>query len=279
MLQERIEIGSTEGAGKTYAWLTIAANCPKNKFYVIDPDDGVRRVWYNEFKDVNNIEYYFTPKWFHKGFDGYRVRPTADLINDGSGKKNIFKSGIADAWKLIKPKIKEGDWLISEHMHLIWNSSQEMFADEIFDKEIGNYFLERRKAMDAGSKKLEAFQGWTDWSVINKAHNDDFINDICFDNPGHVFMTTSTSMSQPGAKEDADIKAFYGDTSIRFDGQKHVVFRVQTKMIFKVTGRGKDRKYIMNTFLKDRGREHVEEQEWSDYYWDYLVPIAGWLPE
>lgn len=276
MLQERIEVGGSEGAGKTYAWLTIARACPDNKFYVIDPDDGVRRVWYSEFAEVKNIEYYFTPNWFHKSYESYKNKPTHDVLNDGSGRKGIFKSGIADAWKIIKPKLKDGDWVIVEHMHMVWNSAQEMFADEVFNKNIGDYFLEKRKLMREGSKRLEALEGWTDWNVVNKMHNADFVNDICFDCPAHIFMTTSTSMVQPGTKEDQDIKAFYGDSSIRFEGQKHVVFRVQTKLIFKQVGRGMDRKYFYNTFLKDRGRVHVEEEELSDFFYQYLVSVAGW---
>ena len=130
--------------------------------------------------------------------------------------------------------------------------------------------------MREGAKRLDALEGWTDWNVINKLHNDDFIIEVCYENPGHVFMTTSTSLVQPGSKEDIDIKAFYGDSSIRFEGQKHNIWRAQTKLITKQVGHGKDRHYLVNTFLKDRGREHLEEYEWSDMYYDYLVNIAGW---
>lgn len=130
--------------------------------------------------------------------------------------------------------------------------------------------------MKEGSKKLEALEGWTDWNVINKLHNDDFMIKLCFDNPAHVFMTTSTSMTQPGVREDADIKAFYGESSIRFEGQKHNVFRAQTKLITKQSGRGQDREYIMSTFTKDRGRQWLVEESWSDFYYQYLVAIGGW---
>lgn len=277
MLQERILVGGTEGTGKTYAWLTIARAFPNNKIYVIDPDDGVRRVWYNEFPEVNNIEYYFTPKWFTKDFESFTKSPQIIKLEDGSNRKGIFKAGVADAWKTVQPKIKEGDWVIVEHLHLLWAAVQDSFADEVFDKNIGQYFLERRKIMKEGAKKLEALEGWTDWSVMNKMHNDDFIIKVCYDNPGHVFMTTSTTMTQPGAKgEDAALKAFYGESTIRFEGQKHNVFRVQTKLIMKQEGRGKDRKFIMSTFTKDRGREWLNECEWSDFYYQYLIPIGGW---
>ncbi|GAH11286.1 unnamed protein product, partial [marine sediment metagenome] len=118
-LQERLLVGGAEGSGKTYAYMTIARALPEHKFYIIDPDDGVRRVWYPEFPDVNNIEYYFTPKWFavdYETFDKKGAQLTK--LEDGSGRKNIFKTGVVDAWTTIKPKLKPGDWVIVEHMHL-----------------------------------------------------------------------------------------------------------------------------------------------------------------
>ena len=273
-LQERILVGGTEGTGKTYAWLTIARALPKVKFYIIDPDDGVRRVWYNEFPDVTNIEYYFTPKWFNTDYETYSKQGPKSTRTDND--RLAFRSGVADAWKTIQGKVKLGDWVIVEHLHLLWASVQDTFADEVFNKSIGEYFLEKRKMMKTGSKRLDAMEGWNDWGVINKMHNDDFMIKVCYDNPGHVFMTTSTNMVQPGSKEDADIKAFYGETSIRFEGQKHNVFRAQTKLITKQSGRGENREYIMSTFGKDRGRTWLEEESWSDFYYQYLVAIAGW---
>jgi len=276
-LQERILVGGTEGTGKTYAWLTIAQSLPDSKFYVIDPDDGVRRVWYNEFPEVQNVEYYFTPTWFSTDYEAFSKKGAQlSPINDGSDRKGIYKTGVADAWTTIKSKVKPDDWTVIEHLHLLWSSVQDAFADEVFDKNIGNYFLEKRKLMDEGAKRLNALEGWTDWGVINKLHNNDFIIKVCYDNPGHVYMTTSTTMTQPNAKEDAALKSFYGDSNIRYEGQKHNVFRAQTKLIMKQVGRGKDRKYAMSTFTKDRGREWLEEYEWSDFYYQYLVQIAGW---
>jgi hypothetical protein len=273
-LQERILVGGTEGTGKTYAWLTIARALPNVKFYVIDPDDGTRRVWYSEFPDVTNIEYYFAHRWFTKDFETYKKGPTAIPIVDGSGRKGLYRSGVADAWKLIKPKLKPGDWVIVEHLHLIWNSVQDSFVSETFDKEAGNYYLDLRKQKVSGQKV--STDGFANWNVINALHNNDFIIDLCFDSPAHVFMTTSTSLVSKDAKEDADIVAFYGESRIRFEGQKHNVFRVQTKLIFRSSGGKDDRKYIVNTFQKDRGREWLKDEELSDFYYQYLVAIAGW---
>jgi len=277
-LQERILVAGAPGTGKTFGWACLARAMPQHKFYVIDPDDGVRRVLYETDEDGNrifvnlsNIEYYLTPKWFTSGVENIGK---VNALSDPELK--AFQGGVADAWKVIKTKVKPDDWIVVEHLGNIWGRVQDGFADEVFEKDIGQYFLESRKKMRAGAKRLDALEGWTDWSVINKLHNDDFIIPICFENPAHVYMTTAFSTVDPKAKEEAAIKAFYGDTSIRLEGQKHNPFRAQTILFFKATGSKDDRKFFMNTFLKDRGRPWVSEQELNDFYFDYLVSIAGW---
>jgi len=278
MLRERILVAGAPGTGKTYSWACIARSCPKNKFYVIDPDDGVRRVLYevNEdgertFPDLSNIEYYFTPRWYT---DGSANLGKVQTLQDKEIK--AYQSGIADAWKVIKPKLKEGDWIVVEHLGNVWARVQDGFADEVFDKDIGQYFLEKRKTLKGGAKRLDALEGWTDWSVINKLHNEDFLVPVCFENPAHVYMSTSFTTTQPGIKEDQEVKAFYGGTDIRLEGQKHTPFRAQTILIFKATGGRDSRRFLCNTFLKDRGRAWMVEQEITDFYFDYLVMMAGW---
>ena len=271
-LQERILLAGGAGTGKTYGWLTIARYFSNSKFYVIDPDDGVRRVWYSEFPEVNNIEYYVTPKWYGKNYETCKNRPVAVPIK---GRQNCYQSGVADAWKLIKPKLKENDWVIIEHLGTLWDMVQSGFASEIFRENVGEYFLETRKNLKPGDRTLDAFKGWTDWPTINKMHNDDFIIPVCFENPAHVLMTSSISISTSGDKEDIEVKQFYGDTKIRIEGQKRNPFRAQTILLLTRQNR-KPPKYMMETFVKDRGRQWIDTREWSDMALDYLLDVGGW---
>lgn len=278
-LKERILTAGTPGTGKTFAWACLARAMPQHKFYIIDPDDGVRRVLYEVdaetgervFPDLSNIVYYFTPKWYAKGAE--KVGEFTKLNDPGL---ESYLSGVADAWKLIKPKIKPDDWVVVEHLGNLWARVQDAFADEVFEKDIGQYFLEKRKALREGAKRLDALEGWTDWSVINKLHNDDFLIPICFECPAHVYMSTSFATVEPKSRGDAQLKAFYGDTTIRLEGQKHNPFRAQTILMLKASGSRDSRRFYMNTFLKDRGRTWAENAEVTDFYYDYLVMIAGW---
>lgn len=277
-LQERILVVGAPGVGKTYGWACIARALSQHKFYVIDPDDGVRRVLYEIddsgeriFPDLSNIEYYFTPKWYTNGAVNV---PKIGKLDDLELK--AFQCGVADAWKTIKPKLKPDDWVVIEHLGNIWARVQDAFADEVFEKDIGQYFLEKRKMLREGAKRLDALEGWTDWSVINKLHNDDFVIPVCFESPAHVYMTTAFSTVEPRTREDSEIKAFYGDTQIRLEGQKHNPFRAQTILMLKATSSRDSRKYVMNTFLKDRGRKWIVEGEITDFFYDYLCLVAGW---
>jgi len=263
--QERIFVGGTQGAGKTYAWLTIARACPKNKFYVIDPDDGVRRAWRNEFPDVNNIEYYFTNTWFSKSVKDMLVEPIKD-------EPNCFRAGVSDAWKTIAPKIKMGDWVIVEMMSNLWELASSGFINEAFEKGTSEWFIEVRKKI--GESKKPLMDGLRDWPVINKMHNDDFINQICYNSLAHVFMTTS--VTAPSELEDKETKDFYADNMVRFGGQKGNVYRAQTMLLFQAMGKGVERKYYMSTVVKDRARKWIDKVEVFDFYSQYLCDVAGW---
>jgi hypothetical protein len=269
-LQERILLAGIAGCGKTYGWLTIAQTFPDSKFYVIDPDDGVRRVWFNEFPEVNNIEYYNAPRWYTDGSEKLGKIITIDK------SRNCYMAGIADAWKVIKPKLKTGDWVIVEHLGNIWNRVQEGFADEVFSKDIGQYFLEVRKEMKPGGKRLDALEGWTDWQVINKLYGDDFIIPLCFENPAHLLLTSAVSVTSSGSREDEGTKAVYGESRIRIEGQKSNIFRVQSILLMTSDGKGKQGRHWFSTFLKDRGRDWVERKEWSNFAIDYLMDVAKW---
>ncbi len=270
---ERILAIGRAGSGKTYNWLTIARWLPKSTFHVLDPDDGVVSVWESEFPDVQNIKYYFTPRWLG---DIEQTDP------------NCWYGSVVGAFAKIKQEVKDGDWVVPEHMGMMWENVQSGFTDEIFEQDIGLYFLERRKAMEQakrqpGSKKkeppgLQAFDGWKDWVVINKLHNADFVTAMCYELPVNVYMTSSASIQnqQLATKEDSDLRDFYKGTLVRVDGQKHIPFKVHTVLL--VAG-DPESGFFMTTFQKDRGRKWIKSVPVKNFAKQYLVGVAGWSLE
>ena len=178
---------------------------PDVTFHCIDPDLSVLRLWEDEFPDVKNLRYYFTPTWFGKV---------------ESVEPNIWKGGVAECWQLLKQGIKPNDWVIVEMLDSLWELAQSGFVAEIFNKGIGEYFMEARKEMqESSSSRLETFRGADGWIVIKKNHNDDVINDICYRSLVNVYMTTTYKIvtEKAAAKESADM--FYqnlGDQQLLF---------------------------------------------------------------
>lgn len=264
MSRERILMGGAPGTGKTFAWLTIARANPDVTFHVIDPDDGVIRVWQENvegqapFANVKNINYYFTPFW-------YGTLNPHEIGQIG---------GVHQAYLDIKSKAKPNDWIVVEMISQLWQMVQGAFVQEIFNEGIGEYFLKARKNMKASSGSLNPLEGWTDWQVINRMHNDDFIIPLNYRLPCHTFITSSVSvLSGSNSKEDPEVKSFYGDSKIRFEGQKHNVFRAQSIFIVSRNSQGQ---WQISTILKDRGRAWMVKEVLYDFSLQYLRGKAGW---
>ena len=148
---ERIIAAGAPGSSKTHSWLTIAEALPNSTFHVFDPEDGAERIRAASFPHVKNICYYSTPFWFKK--------------LEHIGEKGWF-GGVSESFSKVRQEVKPGDWVVVESLPSIWDIAQSGFVGAVWDKGIGEYFLERRKAMEnagAKSKKLEAFDGWKDW--------------------------------------------------------------------------------------------------------------------
>jgi len=266
-LRERIEVIGIQGAGKTYGWLGIAEALPNSTFHVIDPDDGVERLRVEEFPDLHNIKYYFTPEWYEK------------ITKIG---ENRWQGGIADAAKIILNEHKDGDWIIIEQLGSQWDMAQATFTDKVFEQDIGQYFLDRRVAMQntvkqggKDSSRLEAFAGWKDWTVIKKIFNDDYFVKMCYRTKAHLYVTSTFTMDdQQRPNKDPGLAEFYGGTKVRIDGEKRVPLKVQTCLLLSGS---KNTGWKVSTFQKDRGRKWLKSVPLHSLYYQYLVRVAGWV--
>lgn len=281
-MRERILVGGNTGSGKTHGWLTIAQAFPDLHFHVIDPEDGVDRTRIgfpnkDHPVELKNITYYATPQWL------------GEVAPETPGSKDRFVGGVTGAFARIKSTAKPGDWVVVEAMGAMWDMAQDGFVGAIWDKGIGEYFLERRKAQEEQeqairegklkgkvSSRLDAMDGWKDWLVIKKLHNSDFIIPICTRLPVHSYFTTSMSVTSKAeaAKEDPDIQSMYGETLIRYEGEKRNPFRVQTGFIF--SGNKRDA-FFMTTFLKEwSNRAWMTKVPLHNFALQYLVAVGGW---
>lgn len=248
--RERILTFGVQGTGKSNAILTVAKRCPENTFYVVDNDDSYERLLAEDYPDLTNVKVEQPDDWEEhlEVIEGFSREMDAD------------------------------DWLVVDLLTEPWDLVQDWFTDKVFHKDIEEYFLEvriakqRAKAESGKDKKsLGAMDGWMDWPVINKQYRK--LSKLLINRPGHLYCTAELS---PITKEedDKDIRGMFGPYGVKPKGQKRMGHMMQTVLLL-----GKDRAgtYTMTT-VKDRGREEMEDEEYTDFAKDYLMGIAGWRP-
>jgi hypothetical protein len=245
MMRERILAMGGPGSGKTFSWLKLASHFKNATFYVIDSEIGAERSL-KEFPQLTNV----------------RVFPVVEWMEYRKAQKEIVEKCI------------EKDWVVIDMADKAWTAVQKHYIDEIFDKEMGEYFLEARKKIKKDAKSLfagrdAALKGWTDWPVVNRLY-EDFINPLVYRIPAHLYMATA---GQAVSEDDAeDIRDLYGPHGIRPSGQKNLAYQPDTVLLLAHRRDG----YYMTT-VKDRGgRRYFDRQKLINFPVQY-GKVAGWL--
>jgi hypothetical protein len=244
--RERILTVGGWGSGKTYAWMKIADWHQKTgstgRFWVLDTDDTTGRFLGTEFSHLTNVHPEVVWDWADYG----------------------------KAMEKFHANFQPGDWLVIDMLSKAWDSVQEGFVDLTFDKGIDDYFIEARKTMKSSDKNLSAFDGWKDWSVINRMYGT-FVNQI-LRWKGHTYACTPADAVNR-ALDEKDTVSLFGKHGIKPRGQKHtghqfhsVLWLNQEKQGWKLTS------------LKDRGRPQLQGEDVTDFFVTYLMRCAGWKP-
>lgn len=237
-MQERILVYGGTGSGKSYSWLTIARTKPNDTFYCIDTDRAISRMLGTEFKDLKNIKLYACRDW------------------------KVCEKALAE----IKPMIKEDDWLIVDMADALWDFVQSYYTQEIFHKNIDEYFLQLRKSI-AGGSKIEAFKGWTDWQIINKLYQD-YINTIMYDLPSNIFITAKASKYSSDDGDEPSLKDAFSMVGFKPEGEKRNAYRVHTVLFLNHDTFG----YYITT-VKDRGRQQLKQFPYKNFAETYQKVI------
>ena len=244
--RERILSFGKEGAGKSYTWLTVAEALPEVPFYCLDTDDAVDRLMEEEFPDVRNVLVYPVTAWPE------------------------FEAAAKEVSEISKPRdgrvLSKQDlpWLVVDMSDVTWDFSQKHFTEEVFNKGIDQYFLEVRKAMSSTASRMEAFEGWTDWQVINKIFQSTW-DPLTRMRGCNLFLTAKAQRANKEAKD------FYSGMTVMPSGEKRMGHRVHSVLYMSGDSRGW---YV--TTAKDRGRTRLERVKVGDFYSQYLVEVAGW---
>ena len=275
---ERIGAGGVTGSGKSYQWLKLAEKLMPTGaiFRCLDTDNAIDYMLDTQFPHLKaenggNVLVFNTFDWpeYKMGIDWLqrKEKVKAQLANlDPSLEKDLAIP------------LKYNDWTIVDMADNAWDTVQRYFIGEVFGEDSGEYFLQIRKAIQAGEKKPAAggstitagLDGWKDWSVINKLYSD-WILPIVYRIRTHVYITTRVEKMDRGEK-DVELVMLYGDAGVRFTGQKKIGHQMHSLFLL-IPGKNK---WSIST-IKDRGgRTYFDKVPLKSLYMQYLVAKAGW---
>lgn len=250
MLRERIMVYGNAGTGKTNNWVSIAGQYPKAPVYILDTDDSAERVL--EGEDMPNVYIHSADSWedFDKGTDDFLKKINLRLAKS-------------------PPKRREdAPWLVVDMADHTWDMVQNYFTEQVFNKDIGEFFLQARKSLRGG--QLQPLEGWTDWQVINKIFQGRWRSITTSGSDFHVYLTS-------GAKKSDSIEGrtlYKATKSYMPNGEKRMPHRVHTLLYAAA-----DKEGWFVTAAKDRKRELVDDLRIHNFAVNYLVRHAEWSPE
>lgn len=200
----------------------------------------------------------------------------AELNPPADASRFVLRETFPDDWVGITSGIEEAvehgkrdDLLIVDSMSPTWQAAQEWYTDQVFGSTMDEFFLNARKEMKGN--RVEGFDGWKDWSVINKVYGRIYRLITRF--PGHVVLTAE--LDNMMGSEDSETVGVFGPYRTKPRGQKRLPHTVNTIVMLKKDRAGS----FKMTVVKDRGRERdekIEDEEFTDFFRDYMVGVAGW---
>jgi len=286
-LLERILTMGITGSGKSYQWLKLARSLKDTGaiFRCIDTDNDIDYMLRTQFEDLlpeNGGNVYAFP-----AYDWPEYKQAVYWIQGKLTDEQIKEITNRDQYLInaYRQPIKSSDWVVVDKINNAWSRVQRYFVSNVFDEDMGEYFLEVRKrireagGIGKGGKKvvstaLEALDGWQDWVVINRLY-DDWILPIVYRVHCHVYAATDVDEVDRGEK-DPEIISLFGDYKIKPAGQKKLGGQFHTILLF-IPGKTQ---WKVST-IKDRSNRHYfDKVVLHNLHMQYLVAKAGWsLPE
>lgn len=245
-LLERILLFGPAGSGKSTAAASVASMAAKTKsdarFHVVDTDLAWDRMLIEGYPELSNVEVYVALDW-----PEYR-----------------------EALAKIRSVVRPNDWVVVDLVSNAWETVQAYFTEQVFDRDIGDYFLQVRKELKTGKKSLEAFSGWVDWSVINAMYKT-WTNDLLFKTRANVICMAKMGKVH-AEQDDKATRLLFGPHGVKPEGQKSLAYQFHTVLL---TGEPRTGEYTLTT-VKDRERTQLDKTPVKKFALDYLVKIGGW---
>jgi len=248
---ERILLYGVAGTGKSTAVLSIAKATGAN-VTIIDTERAHERLLETEWAGLTNV------KVKDVRFDA--------MVNDTTNWDEML-GAVRDCIKTMN----KGDWLVIDSITPTWDDVQAWFTQRLWGDDLADYMMAARiQTQEAGKRGGSAFEGFTDWPVINKTYN--LLYNLILNAPGHVLLTAETAAL---IDEGTDNQIMFGAHGVKPKGQKRLPHIPHTVML---TGRKRTGEWTLST-VKDRGRQPITGTTINDFAKDYLGNVCGWKQE
>lgn len=249
--RERILVYGNAGCGKSKGALDLVRGTT-GKVHVIDTD----RAWDRMIEGLEEV-------------DRARV-VVADVRGDAFRLDKHPWPVLAEAVVKAARAMGKDDWLVVDMATIVWAWAQGYFSEQVFGKDIDDYFVDaRRRQVEAGKKGGNPFDGMMDWPAISRIY--DRFNDAVLNAVGHVYLTAECSPLLGDVAVEVD--NLYARLGGKPKGNKTLDHVAQTVLKFDQNIKGE---WVMST-AKDRERDRVERKVWGDFAGDYLGAIGGWV--
>lgn len=282
---ERVLLFGLEGCGKSDAILDVATRVGVT-VWVIDNDNAWDRMLEGTSVTGEQGQLRVEYRWDAEA---------GDWIEDSSwavegGNIVLFH---AEGWEShlsaldeVRGAAAREDWLCVDSASTIWAEVQDHFGEDVFGESLADLLLAARKEQvetqrkakpgtkeAEGAKNLRAYDGWTDWQVINAQYRQKIMR-VLVNPPCNLLVTAEEA--QVSGEEGKDVAQLYNRYGVKAGGQKKLGHNVQTVLwLMKERNGG----YKART-IKDRGgREYLVGEDVTDRGFGewYLEGVGGWV--
>lgn len=271
--RERILAYGSTGTGKTYGALTIAAKLPDgDTMFIVDADNTWNRTLETDGATMGvMIREELT-------WDGRRF-VNDETYCDEAGKVVLYRT---EGWEAhaaaltdALSRAERNDWVVVDSMTWLWDSVLPWYIEKTHGRELPEFLLEHRvNQVKSGAKETQGQDAvLVEWNYINPLWNrtvaSPLVNSNC-----HLYLVAEAKQMRSDGRVDQVVRQLYERVGWIPATQKRLGHQVQTVLYFTVSKTGE---YKVET-IKDRGREALTAEPWSDLFSTYLRKTAGWKP-
>ncbi len=243
--KERILLFGGPGVGKSSAALHIAKfyaqTSTPGTIYIADSDNAATRMLEGAYSDLTNVKVLPMYEW-----DDYLT--------------------------LRQMKFGPNDWLSIDFISTAWQSVQDWYADQVFNRDMATQIMYARQRVEQqGDKRAMALDGWRDWPAINGMYFR-WLNETTSREKVHILaIAPAKTLSD---SDDGKIVSLVKNVGWRPAGQRDLIHQFHTALYLDKPGV----EYAF-TSVKDRERKLVTNHQNTRFSISYLQEIAGWSVE